>query len=162
MCSRCCCGSLGIQGHHPAVALAVLPYPHTGSRADHHRKSRASTWLATTSSRSLTCLRQLLTTPGPPRGGHPSQHKAPLICPCQPTHSPSQATLTRLPPLLCRHHLLCQVSSFLSLHTSTPGVYQHQECHLPHPHRKAGELHWQPELFPTSLSPPASTFRDQE
>lgn len=122
ICSRCCSDTLGIWGHHSPLALAVPPYPHTGSSTVHPIKSCASTQLATGTSQTVTCLRQLLTTAVHARG-HPSQHKASLICHCQPAYRPNQATLTSSAPSPSAG-IACSAKShlFLSAHMHSGGV----------------------------------------
>lgn len=107
ICSRCCSDTLGIWGHHSPLALAVPPYPHTGSSTVHPIKSCASTQLATGTSQTVTFLRQLLTTAVHARGSpQPAQSIPDLSLPAsiqaQPSHPHQLCTFT-----LCRHRLLC-------------------------------------------------------
>lgn len=90
----------------------------TGSRTDHPRKSCASTRLATGTSRAVTCLRQLLTTPG---SSQPAQSIPDLSFSTntqpQPNH-PHQAAST---PLQASPALSSLIFSF-SAHMCSGGV----------------------------------------
>lgn len=127
ICSRCRPDTLGTQGHPSASGQQWhWTFHHTRMQAEGPTTPEVPCWHPLALRRDLLSRCHLLEVAAH-HSVHHSQQETTPICHCQLAHIPSQATFISLVPFLCRHHLHCHVSSFLSLNIWAPGLYQHRE-----------------------------------